>query len=171
MPLALAGRFFITSATWEAPRHLNKCNQFQNLLLIILLFTPFLSFFISIDFSNSQLRAPSPFPSFIYKRMDESQYSKLRNGDIIYMDSPFRALSILILHFHCWYYFRLKIGCKVVDSTVKYSKSMCLLFAQTVIRKSLRVGKKQAYTDRNKSYPKTKNNPVPLSVKLSLLCS
>ena len=66
--LALAGRFFITSATWEAPRHLNKCNQSQNLLIIILLFTPFLSFFISIDFSNSQLLAHSPLPSFIYKR-------------------------------------------------------------------------------------------------------
>ena len=45
------------------------------------------------------------------------------------------------------------------------------MFAQTVIRKSLRVGKNQADTDRNKSRPKTKNNPVLLSVKLSLLCS
>ena len=60
---------------------------------------------------------------------------------------------------------------KTSDSTVKYSKSTCLMFAQTVIRKSLRVGKNQADTDRNKSRPKTKNNPVLLSVKLSLLCS
>ena len=110
--LALAGGFFITSATCEAPRHLSKCNQFQNLLLIFLLFSPFLSFFVSNDISNSQPLAPSPLPSSIYKSMDESQYSELRHGDIILMDSPFRALSILILHYHCWCYFRLKIDCK-----------------------------------------------------------
>ena len=63
--LALAGGFFITSATCEAPSHLSKCNQFQNLLLIFLLFSPFLSFFVSSDFSNSQ--PPSPFStSFFY---------------------------------------------------------------------------------------------------------
>ena len=45
--------------------------------------------------------APFPLPSSIYKSMDESQYSELRNGDIILMDSPFRALSILILHYRC----------------------------------------------------------------------
>ena len=113
--LALAHGFFITSATCEAPSHLSKCNQFQNLLLIFLLFSPFLSFFLSNDFSNSQPLAPSPLPSSIYKSMDESQYSELRNGDIILMDSPFRALSILILHYRCWCYFRLKIDCKEQD--------------------------------------------------------